>query len=181
MGNKSSQTVQPFQRKTIIVKKSLQYRYMLLISFSVVIAFVIMALDMIWTISKVVNEHPMMQPLLEEIFSMAPLFAIKTVMYLLIVLIVSAVISHKMAGPIYKFEKSCQTVACGDLTHRVFLRKGDQLTELQDSFNDMISKFHAYAGEAEKLKSKAISDPQLASYCAQYENRVKELMPNFRL
>ncbi len=181
MENKSAQAGQPFQRKTIIVKKNLQYRYMLLISFSVVIAFVIMALDMIWTISKVVNEHPMMQPLLEEIFSMAPLFAIKTAMYLLIVLIVSAVISHKMAGPIYKFEKSCQTVASGDLAHRVFLRKGDQLTELQDSFNDMVSKFHAYAVEAEKLKSKAVSDPQLTAHCAEYDRKVKELMPNFRL
>ncbi|MEW5951874.1 MAG: methyl-accepting chemotaxis protein [Elusimicrobiota bacterium] len=171
----------PFQRKTIIVKKSLQYRYMLLISFSVLVAFIIMALDMIWTISKVVNEHPMMQPLLDELFSMAPLFGIKTLMYLLIVVIVSAVISHKMAGPIYKFEKSCQTVASGDLSHRVFLRKGDQLTELQDSFNDMLSKFHSYAAEAEKLKNKALTEPQLAGYCEQYDKKVKEIMPNFRL
>lgn len=181
MENQNAQAAKPFQRKTIIVKKNLQYRYMLLISFSVVVAFVIMALDMIWTISKVVNEHPMMQPLLDEIFSMAPLFAVKTIMYLLIVLIVSAVISHKMAGPIYKFEKSCQTVAGGDLSHRVFLRKGDQLTELQDSFNDMVGKFHAYAAEAEKLKNKALSNPELTSHCAEYDRKVKELMPNFRL
>ncbi len=179
--NNNDQGSKPFQRKTIIVKKNLQYRYMLLISFSVFVAFIVMSLDMMWTISKVVNEHPMMQPMLDEIFSMAPLFTVKIAMYLLIVIIVSAVISHKMAGPIYKFEKSCQTVASGDLSHRVFLRKGDQLMELQDSFNEMVSKFHSYAVESEKLKNKALSNPDLTAYCAEYDKKVKEMMPNFRL
>lgn len=170
-----------FQRKTIIVKKNLQYRYMMLIFFSVLVAFIIVGLDIIWTISKVVQEHPMMQPLLEEIFSMAPLFLIKIGMYLLIVIIVSAVISHKMAGPVYKFEKSCQIIANGDLTHRVFLRKGDHLTELQNSFNNMIEKIHNILQEAEKLKKEAQLNPQLTSKAQEYDSKIKEIMPNFKL
>ncbi|MDT8287395.1 MAG: methyl-accepting chemotaxis protein [Elusimicrobiales bacterium] len=126
-----------FQRKTILIKKGLQYRYMALITMSVLVAFLIVGLDLIWTLSKLVNERPMMQPMLEEMASMGPLFLIKMVMYMIIVLIMSAVVSHRMAGPIFKFEKSCATLAEGDLTYRVWLRKGDHLEDLQEQFNNM--------------------------------------------
>jgi nitrogen fixation/metabolism regulation signal transduction histidine kinase len=46
-------------------------------------------------------------------------------------------LSHKLAGPVYRFEKSTQIVSGGDLTYRVRLRKGDELMELQDNFNRM--------------------------------------------
>lgn len=136
--NSQSAAAKPsFQRKTILIKKGLQYRYMALITMSVLVAFLIVGLDLIWTISKLVTERPMMLPLLEEMASMGPLFIIKMVMYMVIVLIMSAVVSHRMAGPIFKFEKSCATVAGGDLTYRVWLRKGDHLSDLQDQFNAM--------------------------------------------
>ncbi len=131
------QKPQQFQRKTILIKRKLQFRYMILIFLSVLIAFLMVGLDIIWTISKVVSEHPMMQPLIDDMFSMAPLFLIKMLMYMIIVLIVSAVVSHRIAGPIYKFEKSASIIASGDLTHRVVLRKGDQMADLQNGFNNM--------------------------------------------
>jgi nitrogen fixation/metabolism regulation signal transduction histidine kinase len=179
--NENNQAQKTFQRKTIIIKKNLQYRYMFLISISVFIAFIIMSLDMIWTVSKVVNEHPMMQPMLDEIFSMAPLFFVKVIMYLLIVLIVSAVISHKMAGPVYKFEKSCKIISDGDLSHRVYLRKGDHMVELQGSFNSMVDNFHKYAIEANKLKEKASAIDGLKEYCVEYEKKIKEIFPSFKI
>ena len=66
MENTQSKPPQQFQRKTILIKKHLQYRYMALIFFSVLVAFIVVGLDIVWTVSKVVEEHPMMQPLLEE-------------------------------------------------------------------------------------------------------------------
>ncbi|MDQ7772357.1 MAG: methyl-accepting chemotaxis protein [Elusimicrobiales bacterium] len=138
MADKAQAAAKPaFQRKTILIKKGLQYRYMALITMSVLVAFLIVGLDLIWTISKLVNERPMMQPMLEEMASMGPLFLIKMIMYMVIVLIMSAVVSHRMAGPIFKFEKSCATLAEGDLTYRVWLRKGDHLEDLQEQFNNM--------------------------------------------
>ena len=171
---------QQFQRKTIMIKKSLQYRYMALIFFSVFVAFVIVGLDTLWTVSKVVGEHPMMTPLLEELSSMMPLFAIKILMYMIIVLIVSAVISHRMAGPIFKFEKSCATVADGDLTHRVFLRKGDQLTDLQDSFNEMAGAVNEVVKEYEKFRVEAAS-AGLADKADALRQKIAEIMPKYKL
>lgn len=169
-----------FQRKTILIKKHLQYRYMALIFASALLAFVIVGLDIAWTVSKVVNEHPMMQPLLEELSSMVPLFGLKIVMYMVMVLIVSAVISHRMAGPIFKFENSCDKVADGDLTHRVYLRQGDQLTDLQDHFNNMTGAVNEVVKEYEKFRAAAESGPQ-AGEAAALKVKIAEIMPKFKI
>lgn len=169
-----------FQRKTILIKKHLQYRYMALIFFSVLLAFIVVGLDVLWTVSKVVNEHPMMQPMLDEMAQMVPLFGLKIVMYMVMVLIVSAVISHRMAGPIFKFEKSCATVAEGDLTHRVYLRQGDQLMEMQDQFNNMTGAVNEVVREYEAFRAEAAGSP-LAARAEEVSRKVSEIMPNFKI
>ncbi len=179
MENTQNKAPQQFQRKTILIKKHLQYRYMALIFASVLLAFIVVGLDILWTVSKVVNEHPMMQPLLEELSAMMPLFGIKVVMYMIMVLIVSAVVSHRMAGPIFKFEKSCATVAEGDLTHRVYLRKGDQLTELQDQFNNMAGAVNEVVKEYEAFRRKA-AEGGLREEAAALQSKVAEIMPKFK-
>ncbi len=169
-----------FQRKTILIKKHLQYRYMALLFICVLLGFLISALDILWTISDVVNKHPMMHPLLDEMAGMLPLFGLKIVMYMLMVLIVSAVISHRMAGPIFKFEKSCATVAEGDLTHRVYLRQGDQLTDLQDQFNNMTGAFNEVTREYEKFRQ-AAAGAGMQDQAEALSRRVAEIMPKFKI
>ncbi len=169
-----------FQRKTIMIKKRLQYHYMALILTSVLLAFIVFGLEAIWTVSKVVNENPYLMPLLDIIKEMAPLFAIKIATYLVIVVIVSAVISHRMAGPIFKFEKSCGTVADGDLTHRVYLRKGDQLTDLQDSFNEMTGAVNEVVKEYEKFRAEAAA-AGLKEKAEALSKKITEIMPKFKL
>lgn len=180
--NAQPKPAQQFQRKTIMIKKRLQYHYMALIFLSVLVAFVIMWLDTLWTVSKVVGEHPMMVPLLDELSSMAPLFIIKIVMYMVIVLMVSAVISHRLAGPIFKFEKSCAAVAEGDLTHRVYLRKGDQLTDLQDQFNNMMEAVHETARAMDEFgRDAALAHPDLKPKREALSKKIAEIMPKYKI
>jgi len=169
-----------FQRKTIMIKKRLQFHYMALILTSVLLAFIVFGLEALWTVSKVVNENPYLMPLLDIMKEMAPLFAIKIATYMVIVVIVSAVISHRMAGPIFKFEKSCSTVAEGDLTHRVYLRKGDQLTDLQDSFNNMAGAVNEVVKEYEKFRAGAASSGQ-DDKAEALSQKIKEIMPKFKI
>lgn len=169
-----------FQRKTILIKKHLQYRYMALLFICVLLGFLVSALDILWTISDVVNKHPMMQPLLDEMSGMLPLFGLKIAMYMVMVLIVSAVISHRMAGPIFKFEKSCSTVAEGDLTHRVYLRQGDQLTDLQDQFNNMTGAVNEVVREYEKFRQSA-AEAGMKDQAEALSRRVAEIMPKFKI
>lgn len=65
---------------------------------------------------------------------------------LIVVLIVGVIgiiglilISHKIAGPLYRFEKGVTEVSKGDLSYRFKTRKGDQLTELSESLNSLVS------------------------------------------
>lgn len=44
-------------------------------------------------------------------------------------------ISHKVAGPIYRLEKYSEDLRNGNFTSRIFLRKGDELTDTADHFN----------------------------------------------
>ena len=169
-----------FQRKTIMIKKRLQYHYMALILTSVLLAFIVFGLEAIWTVSKVVTENPYLMPLLDIIKEMAPLFAIKIVTYMVIVIIVSAVISHRMAGPIFKFEKSCATVGEGDLSHRVYLRKGDQLTDLQDCFNEMMGAVNEVVKEYENFRVEAASSGQ-GDKAEALSNKIREIMPKFKI
>jgi nitrogen fixation/metabolism regulation signal transduction histidine kinase len=47
--------------------------------------------------------------------------------------------SHKIGGPLYRFEKLCQQVGGGRLDAAPELRAGDQLQDLGKAFQDMVA------------------------------------------
>ena len=48
--------------------------------------------------------------------------------------------SHKIAGPLYRFEKLCEQVGDGQLDTITSLREGDQLQDMGKAFAGMVSK-----------------------------------------
>lgn len=130
-----------FKRRTIFVKKSLQLRYMALIILSVLAGLLIMALELTFTLNEIFDQYPvLLQPLYDHFPSIAYGFIYKIAIYVVFVVLISAILSHKMAGPVYRFEQTCKAVAKGDFSQRVHLRKGDQLMDLQDDFNKMMDR-----------------------------------------
>jgi len=53
-------------------------------------------------------------------------------------LIVFMIASHRVAGPMYRFEKVLETLKQGDLTTKIPLRKDDDCVELRNSLEDFI-------------------------------------------
>lgn len=49
-------------------------------------------------------------------------------------------ISHRIAGPLYRFEKSVEQIASGDLTVNTRLREKDEIKVLAETLNEVISK-----------------------------------------
>ena len=143
----TQQTAKPnfgAKRRTIFIKKQLQLRYMLLIVFSVLCGLGIMALELTATLNDLFDKYPvLMQPVYDQFIPIVSSFFYKIVIYVLFVVLISAILSHKMAGPVYRFEPTCKAIAKGDFSQRVHLRKGDQLTELQDEFNKMMDRVEA--------------------------------------
>lgn len=62
--------------------------------------------------------------------------------------------SHKIAGPLYRFEKLCEQVGDGDLDVLVALREKDQLQELGLAFAGMINKLRARQSEQQAMVAK---------------------------
>lgn len=140
-----------FQRRTIFIKKNLQLRYMLLMITCVLCGLAIMALELFATLNELFDTYPvLMQPIYDEFVPLVANFFYKIAIYVILVVIVSAIVSHKMAGPIYRFEQTCKDIAKGDFSQRVRLRKGDQLQELQEDFNTMMDVVEA------RLKNKPL-------------------------
>ncbi len=138
-----------FKRRTIFVKKRLQLRYMSLIILSVLAGLLIMSFELTFTLNEIFDRYPvLLQPLYDHFPALAYGFIYKIVIYVIFVILISAILSHKMAGPVYRFEQTCKAIAKGDFSQRVHLRKGDQLTELQDEFNKMMDRVE------EELKKK---------------------------
>jgi len=46
-------------------------------------------------------------------------------------------LSHRIAGPLYKVERSAQEIGAGDLTLKIRLRSTDEMAKLADCFNQM--------------------------------------------
>ncbi len=131
----------PFQRKTVLIKRSLQLRYIGMVFLSVLAASMIVGIDVYYSLARVMAvECPVAVAGLSRFNGV---LAVKVALYLALMLVVSLYVSHRFAGPIYRFEKSAQAVSGGDLTHRVSLRTGDELLELQEEFNGMIAALQA--------------------------------------
>lgn len=56
--------------------------------------------------------------------------------------VLSLFFSHKIAGPLYRFEKSMEIIGTGDLNHVVVLRAGDQIMELAKIMNKSINSIN---------------------------------------
>mgnify|MGYP001563273476 CR=1 FL=1 len=53
---------------------------------------------------------------------------------------VTLFVSHKIAGPLYRFKKILEAMGEGDFLSQVRIRKGDQLQDIAKIFDDMIAK-----------------------------------------
>jgi len=65
----------------------------------------------------------------------------------LVITIISILASHKLAGPIYRLEKTLENFADGDLTRVVRFRRYDPLRDVERTFNNSLKEF------AQRLKT----------------------------
>ena len=132
---------QRFQRKTVLVKRALQLKYIGMVFLSVLVASMIVGGDVYYSLMRVMlTECPSIS---DRVVQFNTVLLVKIALYLGLMLLISLYVSHRFAGPIYRFEKSCQALSAGDLTHRVSLRTGDELMELQEEFNGMAAALQA--------------------------------------
>ena len=75
-------------------------------------------------------------------------------------IVVTLFVSHKIAGPLYRFELELNRIAEGDLTRDIHLRQNDQITDIAKSLNAMTGSLNNKVGE---IRSVVMALAQAAS------------------
>ncbi len=126
-------------RKTIFIKKDLQVKFILFILLSVLFGMVLFGYQFLTFLQDIFKDHPtLLQRVYEEGPKLIYPLIIKSTIFFALLAMVSALLSHRIAGPIYHIERICREIKKGDKQARVRLRQGDALADLAEEFNSML-------------------------------------------
>ncbi|MEK6793954.1 MAG: hypothetical protein AABZ39_04205 [Spirochaetota bacterium] len=78
------------------------------------------------------------------------IFALNVIFSFIVVVVSFLFISHRFAGPAYRFERAFESLSDGDLAGTINLRKNDELQDLSLKFNDMLSVLNGRIASAQK-------------------------------
>ena len=133
-------TIQTNRRRRLIVDRAVQSRIVLQISWPSAVALAVTALLFAVLSMKLADEAMAAQI---ELPSLVPMLL--TLVGFLVVslgfLVYHALkLSHRIAGPMYRLQKSLDSAKAGDYTVRANLRERDFLVEIADSLNEFLSE-----------------------------------------
>ncbi|MDP2913017.1 MAG: methyl-accepting chemotaxis protein [Candidatus Omnitrophota bacterium] len=149
------------KRKHYLISRYFQLKYiglilMLMFLTAALCSYVVYYSTMLLVGEKLANVYP--QGRLMAIVNTVN-FRILITMLLItpLVALIGILLSHKIAGPIYRIEQVLGSMASGDLTAHIVLRKGDELTGLADHINTLTDSIKS-AVRIEKERLNAISN-----------------------
>ncbi|MBI3754110.1 MAG: methyl-accepting chemotaxis protein [Deltaproteobacteria bacterium] len=159
-------TKPPFRRRNYFIKKKFQFDFA--VKFLILIAIeAVLAIGLFLYVSKgtltagysgpeltVARTYDFFLPIL--LFSNLIIVGATAVAGLVVLIF----LSHRIAGPLYRFENILNDLSKGDLTRRFKLRETDQLLELEKGINEMANTLDRNVGD---IKSAAAALTQLAS------------------
>jgi signal peptidase II len=134
-----------FRRRKYLIVPRFQFKYLAII---VLLIFIILLVT-----TQVVNITIRTTPILENLSEMEVLtvshLIFKTILticciFIFIVIILGVFVSHRIAGPLYVFDKMFNLVSQGDLTIKLKLRKGDELQKLAENFQKMVDNLYLF-------------------------------------
>jgi methyl-accepting chemotaxis protein len=143
--------------------KFLRVNILLALFISLVIAFSVYQLSINILGTSLEEVYP--PGLLNNIYkNLDSALAIRLLFTILVIIIATFLITHRVAGPAYHIERDLSNMAEGDLTKRIYLRKYDELIPIATKLNAMAdyigrnlnsinSKLEAMEKLCEQLKS----------------------------
>ena len=127
----------------LFLKPAFQFRYISIVFFAILSVCIAMGIHFHWAVVRKISID-LGYPELHSFLMQANIIMVSLFLsFSVIVLVFAVLVSHKFAGPLYRFEKIIERVAAGDLTQHITIRKGDELFELKDHLNHMIVTIHS--------------------------------------
>ncbi len=97
---------------------------------------------------------------------------------LVLTLIITLLVSHQIAGPIFRYEKVLGRISAGQYPEQISTRSTDQLKPMVDSLNDLTTSSRNVFGSAQTLSNNIEADADFETVRQQIV-RVRESMGNF--
>jgi methyl-accepting chemotaxis protein len=147
-----------FRRKRYLINKSVQPRYMTMIVlivtfFSVLTGWVIYLTTWVAIIEKIQGE-PNLNQILSEIATLITLRSLFVILAGVVVsMIIALLISHRIAGPMFRLKKTLEEIGKGIIPKKVTLRKKDEFKELSDALNSVIEKIDETSAVNSEIKT----------------------------
>ena len=132
-----------YKRKDYFIKKSYQFRFILrfciILLLGAIISTGLLLLFSRGSLTSTFSQsHLVIENTAQAIFPAVFLTNVITLgLISLATIIVLLFLSHKLAGPLFRFEKEIRGIASGDLSQQIRLRKDDQIKEMAESLNFM--------------------------------------------
>lgn len=138
-----------FKRRTYFIKKNFQFKFIfkfclvilagVTVSTGILFVFSSGTLTSSFQDSRLVIKNTSLAILPVVIYTNLITLGLITIASIAVTLLVS----HKLAGPMFRFEKDLEEIGGGNLTKHVGLRKHDQMTDFAESMNKMTNSLHA--------------------------------------
>lgn len=135
------------RRKRFLVKKELQFRYLRLILIAIILPTLLVVGCLYYLVFSLMAEQ---LGIPESIaYNLTPVFKKVNFILLFGVPIISILllfwgllISHRIAGPIYRLEKELDRIAKGDLSVRIKIRRKDELHSIAEGINKVLDRIN---------------------------------------
>jgi len=152
--------MKPYKRKQYFIHKKIQIKYALL-TISLLVLYTIILLMAIFApyIMALFSDLPLSQKSeAAEVLLLLHKYIWPGIGLVIILFgVLSIFITHKLAGPVFVFERMTRNIAAGDLTVRAKLRRGDDLRDLEKNFNQMADNLESLLIKLEEEHKKLSS------------------------
>ncbi|MFZ3064697.1 MAG: HAMP domain-containing protein [Nitrospirota bacterium] len=147
-----------YRRRNYFIKKGFQARFILRFILVIFLGIIVSSGIVYYLTSKKIEEayyrsHIKIASTGEIVYPI--LFTANTItvgIIIVITIIITLLISHKIAGPLYRIEKSIHEIGEGNLSFKIYLRAKDELITLAEIFNNMMVTLK---GKIEKIQDAA--------------------------
>lgn len=151
----------PYKRRKVFIKPSYQFKFILkfcliLLAGGIISTVSVLLLSRGTLTTAFEHGRLIVKPTASAIFPIVLLTNAVTLAIVTLIAIVTVLyVSHKIAGPMFRFEKDMGLVKNGDLTIQITLRKKDQFVALSQSLTEMVSNLRekVLSLESEILKA----------------------------
>ena len=125
-------------RRQYMVKKGFQLRFMTTIIIAMLLIALVTGLSIYYAVMQTLTTQFHGENLAMIKYAITYKLFLRSLLLIFAIAILSVFISHRTAGPIYKFEQIIKALAKGKDVQEIKLRKRDEFYELASAINKLI-------------------------------------------